>query len=185
MCYQEPGVQSGCVSSLPLEGNPQRVVRCTLRRCELTVSTTYSTLFRGDYKHWTWTWTWTGDRRPKDQGPKCLAVFYLAFMTEVQLQTTCVNVLSSNLRLCRRDSESALLNTQKVLFTPVVLFHIISHLPLSFLHPANPIIASFVACNTTSVTIYTQGPRVKGHIQIVSRRFHFVRASWPLQKHYT
>ena len=28
------GVQSGCLSSLPLEGNPQRVVRYTLRRCE-------------------------------------------------------------------------------------------------------------------------------------------------------
>ena len=34
----------------------------------------------------------TGDRGPKDQGPEDLAVFYSAFMTEMQLQATCVNV---------------------------------------------------------------------------------------------
>ena len=39
------------------------------------------------------------DQRPRDQGPKDrgsedLAVFRLAFMTELQLQATCVNVLN-------------------------------------------------------------------------------------------
>ena len=62
-------------------------------------SATYSTLFRGETVN-------TGprartqvpkdlrtrDRGPKDQGPEDLAVFYSAFMTEMQLQATCVNV---------------------------------------------------------------------------------------------
>ena len=52
-------------------------------------STTCSTLFRGDYKHWTKSHDprtgdrgqgtqgpGTGDRGPKDQGPEDLAVFY-------------------------------------------------------------------------------------------------------------
>ena len=66
-------------------------------------STTYSTLFRVDYKHWTKSqdprtqgpWTRnprTVDKEPKNQGPEDLAVFYSAFMTEMQLQATCVNV---------------------------------------------------------------------------------------------
>ena len=65
-------------------------------------SATYSTLFRGDYKHWTKSHDprtrvpkdprtrdrGKGTQGPKDQGPKDLAVFYSAFMTEMQLQTT-------------------------------------------------------------------------------------------------
>ena len=43
--------------------------------------------------------------RIEDWGPKDLAVLHLAFMTEMQLQATqCVNVLSSNLRLCHCES---------------------------------------------------------------------------------
>ena len=34
------------------------------------------------------------DMGPKDRGPEDLAVFHLAFTTELQLQATCVNVLN-------------------------------------------------------------------------------------------
>ena len=108
-------------------------------------------------------------------------MFYSAFMTEMLLQATCVNVLSSNLRLYHCDSKTALLNTKDALHNSCAISHYFTSSFFILLH-CNLIIASFVACNTTSVTIYMQGPGVKGHIQIVSRLSHFVRANWPLQK---
>ena len=94
-----------CQSSLcshQLDRNPQSVVLCTLRRCELDCEeayvnlTTCSTLFRGETINMDQEPgpkdPRTGDRGPKDQGPEDLAVFYSAFMTEMQLQATCVNV---------------------------------------------------------------------------------------------
>ena len=79
------------------------------------------------------------DRGPKDQGPNGQALLHLAFMK------TCVNVLSSNVRLyhCCMVTESALLYTQLTLFTPDCA---ISHYLLAFfiLHSSNPRIVSLL-----------------------------------------
>ena len=84
--------------------------------------------------------------------------------------------LSSDLfdpKLCHCDFESTFY-TQKMLFTPVVLF--------SLFTLANPRIVSLIVCKTTRVTSCMQGPGVKGFMQIVLTFSCFVYTSWPLQK---
>ena len=110
------------------------------------------------------TWPGTGGSGdPWIEKPENLAVFLwqkcklctssLCQCSKLKLMGACVIVLPSP--HCY---------TQKMLFTPVMLFHIISNPPLSFLHSANPrIVFFFIACKTTRVTSCMQGPRVKGH----------------------
>ena len=108
--------------------------------------------------------------RPEDWGPKDQDLA-LSFYDR---NATCVNVLSSNVRLYRCGPQSPHCYTHSRHSShQIVPFHTIS--ALSILYSANPKIVSLIACKTTSVTSCSHwGPRVKGQMQIVSRLTRFV-----------
>ena len=117
----------------------------------------------GDYKHWTLD---PRIREPRTQGPKdprtretrtqgpgaqkpsCV------FMTEIQLQATYVNVLSSNLGCVIVSHRVHIVIHAKALFrTDCAISHyLLASSILSSLY--NPRIISFIACKNTSMTSY-------------------------------
>ena len=103
----------------------------------------------GDYKHW------TRDQRardlrirgPKDQGPRRPSCVALSFYDR---NATCINVLSSNVQLCRWSHRVRIvIHTKDALHTRLCYFT----LSASFLYPfftlQNPRIVFFIACKTT------------------------------------
>ena len=121
----------------------------------------YNVLFRGDYKHWTQD-PRTQDPRtedPRTRGPgtrgpgtQRSSSVVLSFYDR---NATCVNVLSSNVRLygCGPQSLPCYTHSRRSSHQ-IVLFTLSTSFLYLFFTLQNPRIVSFIACKATNVTSY-------------------------------
>ena len=115
---------------------------------------------RGYYKHWT--------RGPGTQRSSSVALSFY------DRNATCVNVLSSNVRLyCCWSQSPHLIHSVDAFHTRLCYFTLSASFLYLFFTLQTQELVSFIAYKTTSVTsswYYSHcDPRVKGQMQIVSR----------------